>query len=491
MTQEFFSVDSSGSLEGLAPGSVIHVVGVCGVAMAPLAVALADMGHRVSGSDRQFYDPMGSLLRASAVRLLEGYDENHVPADADLVVFANGMFRDNPEVQEVRRRGLAYASFPEVVGQSVVGSRHAIVSCGTHGKTTTTAMIATVLHRLGLDPSHFVGGIVPGLPGSLHVGTGDFAVVEGDEYHTAFYARVPKFRFYRARTAIVNAIEFDHADLYPRVEDVIEEFRWLLRSLPADGLALVCVDYPHVRALVDEEGSSIAARVVRFGWHESADYRLVDRKVHGFGQVVELASPIHDGLHLELPVPGAYNALNGVACLAALVENGFSPREVAMALRGFRTVQRRQQVRFDEGITLVEDFAHHPTAVAGTVRAVAEAFPGRSIWAVFEPRSNTSRRKVFEEPYRAAFAEAEHVLLADVRSESRMNDGVELLDVRELAAAMAAEGKDVRALPDPRSIEDLLLREVGPHDVVLLMSNGSFGDLPARLEAALRHRKAA
>lgn len=491
MTEHYFAIEASSPLASVPAGGRIHIVGICGVAMAPLAVALSDMGYRVSGSDRQFYDPMGSLLRSADLDLHTGYDAGHVPPDVNLVVFANGMFRDNPEVLHVEAEGLPYCSFPELVGESVVGRRHGIVSCGTHGKTTTTAMIATVLHRLGRDPSHFVGGIAPSLPGSLHVGTGDFAVIEGDEYHTAFYARVPKFRFYRPRTAILNAIEFDHADLYPQVEDVIDEFRWLLRALPADGLALCCVDYPHVRNLLDELAPELACPICRFGWHESADYRILERTVHGFGQVVDCATPVSDRMHLELPVPGSYNALNGVACLAALVENGLSPREVAMALRGFRSVDRRQQIRFDEGITLIEDFAHHPTAVAGTVRAVAEAFPHRKLWAIFEPRSNTSRRKVFEEAYCKAFEGAHQVILAMVEGESRMNEGVELLDVGELAARMHSEGTPTRALPDASAIESVLLREIGPTDVVLLMSNGSFDGLPANLEAALRRRRAA
>jgi UDP-N-acetylmuramate: L-alanyl-gamma-D-glutamyl-meso-diaminopimelate ligase len=485
----YFSVEGSACLEKVPSGGRIHVIGVCGVAMAQLAVVLAREGYRVSGSDKEFYDPMGSLLRSSKIELFQGYDGGHVGADVDLAIIGNAMFRDNPEVQILEKRGVPYSSFPQIVGESVIGDRHSIVVTGTHGKTTTTGLIASVLVKAGLDPSYFIGGMSEDLPDSLHIGQGKFSVVEGDEYHSAFYARVPKFNFYRARTCILNAIEFDHADIYPELADVVAAFRALLLGLPAGGRAICCTDFPHVRTLLQEVGPELACEIVTFGTREGVDYRLGAREQGRTEQVVHLESRRLGELDLTVPLMGEYNALNAIAGLASLVENGLEVDLVREHLRTARTVKRRQQVRFEgRGVTLIEDFAHHPTAVSVTVRAVREVYPDRKLWAVFEPRSNTSRRKVFQEEYEKAFEHADQVILADVGVESRMNQNVELIDVAELATILCRRGKPTRALPGATAIQETLLRELGGNDVVLLMSNGSFGGLPANLERALREK---
>lgn len=490
MSASWFSVEGASSLNVVPPGGRIHVVGVCGVAMAQLAVELAEQGYRVSGSDRQFYEPMGSVLRESAVETLEGYAAGHVPPDASLVVIANAMFADNPEVLAVAERRLPYSSFPQVLGDRVIGDRHAIVACGTHGKSTTSGLLAAMLRRLGEDPSWFVGGVCEDLPRSLHVGAGRFAVVEGDEYHSAFYARVPKFVFYKSRTAVLNAVEFDHADVYPTLEDVVAAFRGLIDGLPADGRLVACLDYPLIRRLIDESAATRRCPVVGFGVAPDAAYRVVARRQEGRLQELTLATPSHGTVTLRVPLIGAYNALNVAATVAALAENGFDPASLAPHLAAFRSVKRRQQVRVAQGpVILVEDFAHHPTAVAGTVRAVREAWPDRRLWAVFEPRSNTSRRKVFEEAYLTAFEGADEVVLADAGGgESRMNAGVELIDVTELASHIALRGTPARTLAGADAIEGHLLEHLGDHDVVVLMSNGAFGGLPARLEKLLSER---
>jgi len=488
MSRPYFTVDGAASLASVPAGARIHVIGVCGVAMAQLALTLAERGYRVSGSDREFYDPMGSLLKASPVDLFQGYVADHVPPDAALVVIANAMFPDNPEVEVAAAKHIPYTSFPQLVGDVLVGDRRSIVVCGTHGKTTTTGMAATVLHEAGLDPSWFIGGVCQSLPASLHIGSGDFSVVEGDEYHSAFYARVPKFTFYRPRTAIINAIEYDHADIYPTIESVVEAFRALFRDVPDGGLLLCCTDFPLVRRLVDECRQEAPAAILTFGHDEDCAYRLVDRRPTEHGQFVDIATP--DGDHgFTVPVIGAYNALNALAAFAALVENGVDPALVARGLQHYKPVKRRQQVRFQGGgVTLIEDFAHHPTAVAGTVAAVREAYPSARLWAVFEPRSNTSRRTVFRDQYVTAFDGADEVILAEVTTTSRMNDDVALIDVNELTGAIATRVPRARCLPTPAVIETEILAGLGVNDVVVLMSNGSFGGLPASLEAALRRR---
>ncbi|MBI4859533.1 MAG: hypothetical protein HY815_04635 [Candidatus Riflebacteria bacterium] len=457
MPRSHFTIEGSAALARVPAGGRIHVVGVSGVAMAQLAVELSRRGYVVSGSDKEFYDPMGSLLRATRVQLFTGYAATNAPAEVDLVVIANAMFYDNPEVQVVEQRDLPYTSFPQIVGEWLIGDRHSIVVAGTHGKTTTTGLIASVLHKAGTDPSYFIGGILDDLPDSLHVGQGRFAAVEGDEYHSAFWARVPKFVFYRSRTLVLNAIEFDHADIYPTLGDVVTAFCSLLTSLASDGVAICCTVFPQVRALLQEVGPGLSCRVVTFGTGERDDYRLVERVQRGATQIVRIESRRLGGLDVALPLMGEHNALNAMATVAALAENGFSPQLIREHLATARTVKRRQQVRLNgTGVVLIEDFAHHPTAVSVTVRAVREVYPDRKLWAVFEPRSNTSRRKVFQEEYERAFDCADQVILANVASKSRMNQDVELM---------------------------------GDTDVVLLMSNGSFGGLPSKLEQALRSRR--
>ena len=489
MPRSHFSVEGSASLNDVPPGGRIHVIGVCGVAMAQLAVTLAREGFRVSGSDKEYYDPMGSLLRFSNIELFEGYDPRNVASDLDLAIIGNAMFYDNPEVRTLEQRSVPYSSFPQIVGESVIGSRHSIVVAGTHGKTTTTGLIASVLTKAGLDPSYFIGGMSEDLPESLHIGRGEFAVVEGDEYHSAFYARVPKFTFYRARTCIVNAIEFDHADIYPELSDVIAAFRTLLLGLPAGGKAVCCTEFVHVRTLLDELRSRLACEVITFGAQRGADYRLVAREQGRTAQVVHIESRRLGTFTVTLPLMGEHNALNAIAGIASLVENGIDIELIREHLGTARSVKRRQQIRYeDRGVVLVEDFAHHPTAVSVTVRAVREVYPTRKLWAVFEPRSNTSRRKVFQEEYVNAFDDADQVILADVGGESRMNQNVDLINVEELATLISGRGKPARALPGAAAILETLLRELGGNDVVLLMSNGSFGGLPTDLERALRER---
>ena len=489
MAQNHFSVAGSTSLHEVSPGGRIHIVGVCGVAMAQLAVALTERGYQVSGSDREFYDPMGALLKSSPVTLCKGYKRENVPQDVALVVIANAMFYDNPEVQLVEEKNLPYTSFPQILGEVLIGDRHSIVVCGTHGKSTTTALIASVLHRVGREPSYFIGGMCEDLPKSLCVGEGVVSVVEGDEYHSAFYARVPKFNFYRAKTAIINAIEFDHADIYPQIEDVVFEFRKLIKDVPADGRVICCTDYPLLSALVDEMRDEVQCQLLTFGKGEACDYRLQSRVQKGKEQIVQIVSKELGHVELRIPLMGEYNALNAIATLAALSETGLTAAEVNEHLAHYQSVKRRQQVRYDQkGLVLIEDFAHHPTAVVGTVEAVREAYPQKKLWAVFEPRSNTSRRKVFQKQYESAFDKADEVILAKVTSSSRMNDDVELIDVGELAETIDGSGTHCRAIPTTTEIEEILLAEVGHNDVIVLMSNGSFGGLPASLQAALEKR---
>lgn len=488
MAKSDFSIAKATALSAVPKGGRIHVIGVSGVAMAQLAVELTKKGFLVSGSDKDFYEPMGSFLRNSSVTLLKGYQEEHVPPSVDLVVIGNAVSYENPEVQAVERRALPYTCFPKLLQETIISGKHSIVVTGTHGKSTTTALIASTLLKLGGDPSYFVGGIAQDLPMSLARGEGKWSVVEGDEYDSAFFAKVPKFSFYTPDTAIVNAIEYDHADIYPDVESIVREFRGLLVNLPASGTAYCCVDYPHVRKLVEELRGSIKAQVVTFGCGPDADVYIESRTQEGLSQRVRAVSKALGPMEFSIPQSGIYNAKNALVTLLVALQEGFKREAAIQALSTFRAVKRRQEVRFNKaGVVLIEDFAHHPTAVDETLSGLREAFPTKKMWAVFEPRSNTSRRKVFQDSYVKAFRSADCAIVCDVESRS-IDAHQELMDVGTLVREVEATGVRAVMLQNAQAIEEFLLREIGDDDLIVVMSNGSFGGLPQVLEERLRAR---
>lgn len=493
MPREYFSVEGITPFAEVPQGGKIHVIGVCGVAMANLAVALSEIGYQVSGSDKQFYDPMAALLASSSVKTFVDFAAENLAEDLDLVVIANAPFYENPEVQAVEQRKLPYTIFPQLLGEALIGERHSIVVCGTHGKSTTTGMIASVLYKMQLDPSYFIGGVAEDLPGSLHIGSGAFSVVEGDEYISSFFARVPKFNFYKPTSCIINALEFDHADIYTDIDKLKDVFRSLIQGMSANNIVLHCTDFPELAEMINDlrnrESEATLPRFISFGSGGIADYRILSRKQVGAKQFVKFRRPDSAECELQLPLTGEYNARNALACYAVLFENGIDSDLLIKHLSSYRSVKRRQTVRYDDGkIMLVEDFAHHPTAVAGTVRAMREAYPEKRIWAVFEPRSNTSRRKVFQSDYVKAFAEADIAVLLEVKTQSIMNKGEELIDVAQLGSEIEHSGIRTLVLPEPDQIYEQIVEELQDGDLVLIMSNGSFGNIQKKLEDFLSQR---
>lgn len=487
MTTEYFSCDQIHRIHDIPPGSLIHVIGVSGVAMAQLAMVLAAKGYRVSGSDIEFFDPMGSLLRASPVQLYSGYEPSHIAPDAACVVIGNAVGRSNPEVMETEARRLPYTLFPAALADLCIGERHSIVVCGTHGKTTTTALGAVALEQGGYNPSYFVGGEVIDLPSSLHCGLGQWSVVEGDEYDSAFFAKVPKFLFYRPRTIILTSIEFDHADIYPDLAAVEAAFDSGVALLRKEDVLVACVDDPGVQRLI-ERWHGRGPRLVTYGTSPQATVQLSTRvhSLRGYQQQVEVRG-LNVTYDFGLSLPGLHNARNAVGMLTALEAVGIDPVSSSRALATFRGVKRRQQVRIAEPITLIEDFAHHPTAVRETIAAIRSWFPRQRLIAVFEPRSNTSRRKVFEHAYAEAFDQADEVLLSAVTARERDKD-VELMDTEALAREINRRGINCRALGSATLIAQSLQQEMINGDVVLVMSNGGFGGLLPLLEETIKTR---
>jgi UDP-N-acetylmuramate: L-alanyl-gamma-D-glutamyl-meso-diaminopimelate ligase len=445
--------------------------------MAQVSIALTERGYRVSGSDKEFYEPMKSLLAKSAVETKVGYQAEHVPTDADLVVIGNAISYGNPEVDVVESLNLRYTCFPKILQEVAIAGKHSVVVTGTHGKSTTTALIATLLLQHGKEPSYFVGGVAQGLPQSLAVGKGGFSVVEGDEYDSAFFAKVPKFSFYTPDTAIINAIEYDHADIYANVEAIEAEFTKLVEGLKPEGTAVCCIDFPRVKRLVSEWRGKARCRIVTFGRDPEADYVITERKAEGFSQQVSV---------------GEYNARNALAGLITTQICGLDLKKTIEFLGTFRAVKRRQEIRASkDGVVLIEDFAHHPTAVEQTVEAIREAFPAARLWAVFEPRSNTSRRKVFQKDYVRAFAKANHAVLKNVAARA-IDSGHELIAVSELSKDISASGVPSVCLDDVNAIREFLWSNIKPSpgvkeakDVVFVMSNGSFDGLNELLQRDL------
>lgn len=495
MPKDFFAVSRTTSLHTVPAGSKIHVIGVCGVAMAQLAVSLAERGYRVSGSDKEFYEPMRTLLESSPVETKMGYAPDHVPLDAALVVIGNSISYGNAEVDVIEQNNLPYTCFPKILQEAAISGKHSIVITGTHGKSTTTALIASILLKHETAPSYFVGGIAQSLPQSLAVGTGAFSVVEGDEYDSAFFAKVPKFSFYTPDTVVVNAIEFDHADIYPNVEAIEQEFTKLVMGLGSGGTAVCCIDFPRVKRLVAEWGRGTSARIVTFGSDSDAEYRIISRKTDGLSQEVTVRNKAFGELTFFIPMVGEYNARNALAALIVSTIVDLDLTKTLEFLAAFKSVKRRQEVRSQRGgVVLIEDFAHHPTAVKQTLQAVKEAFPGARITAIFEPRSNTSRRKVFQADYIEAFKLADLAILKDVTARS-IDQGVELIDVPTLSSDISKAGVMSVCLPDIKAIRERLWSSVEyssqratPAEVVVVMSNGSFDGLNELLQADLEAR---
>lgn len=481
-------------LDGVDPATIrrVHLVGVAGTGMGSFAGMLKAAGHEVTGSDQNVYPPMSEMLRAWAIPVLTPYDPANLDiVKPDLVVIGNVIRRVNPEAAEVRARRLPQMSFPAALGAFVLRNCHSVVVAGTHGKTTTAALLGHVLAAAGRDPSFLVGGVARNYDASFRLGAGPHFVVEGDEYDTAYFDKGPKFLHYQPRTAVLTSVEFDHADIFrdlPHYEAAFERF---VRLLPPDGCLAVSAAYPN--ALRIARGS--AARVVTYGLAAgsggpdgapSVDYAARDLTLGPEGARFTV---LEQGRALgvtTLPGGGAHNVENALGVVASTRALGLEFEEIARGLATFAGVRRRQEVRGEiGGVVVVDDFAHHPTAVRETIAAIRARFPGRRVWAVFEPRSNTSRRRLHQEEYVEALAGAPCVGLK-VPEPHDMVPADQRLDAERVVADLRARGVDARAEAEVDRLVRAVADGARPGDVVLVMSNGAFGGFVDRLLAALR-----
>lgn len=469
----------------------IHFIAICGVGMAPLAVLLRDAGHRVTGSDNAAYPPMGDMLREAGIEVRLGFDAANLQPRPDLVVVGNAVTRANVEAVEAERLGIEKTSFPAALGRFFLGGgKRSLVVAGTHGKTTTTGMLAHCLQVAGADPGYLVGGLVRDLGRLAAAGGGEYFVVEGDEYDTAYFDKGPKFLHYKPSAAIVTSVEFDHADIYTDIEHVKSSFRRLAEILPGAAPLVGCVDYPHLLAAMAGVGRS---RFVAYGTRcaDGWEPRVVESDEQG--SRFQLFWKGRREASLALRLVGTMNALNATAVYALARELGVELGAIAEGLATYRGAARRQEIVGEAaGVTVVDDFAHHPTAVALTLDAIRSRFSGRRLWAVFEPRSNTSRRAVFQRDFATALARADAVALSSVfRKENDPLGEDETLSTDRLVSDLAAGGVPAWVEGGPDSILARLLGEVRSGDVVLCMSNGAFGGLPRRLVDALSERSSA
>ena len=458
----------------------VHLVAICGVGMSALAGLLRAAGHDVTGSDENVYPPASTLLAALGIPVHTGYDPACLDG-VDLVVCGNAVRRTNPEAMAAAERGLRTLSMPAVLEELFLVGRTPLVVAGTHGKTTSAAMLAWVLGRTGRDPGFLIGGVPLGVGRSFALGSGRCFVVEGDEYDSAYFDKEPKFLHYRPELLLLTALEFDHADIYRDLDHVKSAFRKLLGILPAKVPLVACGDFPH---LTDVLGDG-REEVVRFGVGEHNDWRVTDLMDDGALRCTVREHGRAVG-RLTLQLPGAINARNALGVLLLATRAGVGWDEAVATLAEFRGVRRRQEViSTGGGVVVIDDFAHHPTAIAGTLAAVRLRYPGRRLRAVFEPRSNTSRRRVFEREFVSALATADEAVVADVFV--KPGDPIppeERLAPQTVVAGLVARGTKASLLPAASEIRDYLVATARPGDVLVVMSNGAFGGLPALLAAA-------
>jgi UDP-N-acetylmuramate: L-alanyl-gamma-D-glutamyl-meso-diaminopimelate ligase len=460
----------------------IHLIGICGTAMATLAALLKRKGLDVQGSDQDVYPPMSDFLASEGIPTLVGYQAEHITGDLELVVVGNAISRGNPELEEVLDRKIRYCSLPEAIREHFLWGARSIVIAGTHGKTTTTSLTGWVLTHGGVDPSVLIGGIARNFGdngSSYRVGHGRDFVIEGDEYDSAFFDKTAKFLKYLPDIAVVNNVEFDHADIYADFEAVMLAFRRLVNLVPRRGLLLVGTDSPAARPLT---GLAVS-RVQTFGTGD-ADWQAHELQAAGASTRFKVRRDGTPFGSFEVPLVGAHNVRNALAAIAVATEVGIRPERIEEGLRAFAGVKRRLEVvGVADGVTVYDDFAHHPTAVAETLAGLRASNPEARIWAVFEPRSASSCRRVFQDDFARAFEGADEVLIAPI-FRSKLPES-ERLSVGQLVRDLNRRGLHAREADSLEDIVTGIAKEHRPGDLVVLMSNGGFGGIHQKLLRAL------
>jgi UDP-N-acetylmuramate: L-alanyl-gamma-D-glutamyl-meso-diaminopimelate ligase len=454
-----------------------HFLGICGTAMGSVAAALRDRGFTVSGSDENIFPPMSDFLQRKGIPFSEPYRAENIPENAGVVVIGNAIKRGNPEVEAVLARKLYYLSLPEVLKHFFLRGRHNLVVTGTHGKTTTTALLAWIFTVADLDPGYVIGGIPKNLGQGAFLNDSKFFVIEGDEYDTAFFDKRSKFIHYLPELLIVNNIEFDHADIFHDLDEIKLSFRRLLNIVPQNGMVLLNGDDPNCV----EVAQNCLAPIVQVGFSPNCA-----QQIHGIAYSAEGSRFTLGDVPFEVPLIGEFNVRNTAMAAAAARFYRVVPEVIQQALTSFEGIKRRQEVRGEaRGIKVIDDFAHHPTAIRETLTALRHRYPGHRLWAIFEPRSNTTRRAVFQQQLPDALQLADGVFISQVAALEQIPEG-ERLNPEAVVEAIRASGRAAFYEPDADSIVKRLLPLLEPKDVVTVFSNGGFDRIHEKLLARLR-----
>ena len=473
-----------------SPLRTIHIMGICGTAMGSLAAMLVDAGYQVTGSDAGVYPPMSDVLAGLGIQVMEGFEASNLDHEPDLVVVGNVVRAIYDEAQALLASDLPYCSFPQLLGAMFLEDTRSLVMAGTHGKTTTTAIATWLLEAAGRAPGYLVGGVAGNFDRTARAcgaaaGVPRHFVIEGDEYDTAFFDKQPKFVHYRPRTALLTSVEFDHADIYRDLDHVKSAFERFVGLIPEeDGCLVAYWADENVRAVCEQA----RCEVRRYGPGCAWDGRVVGVDPAAGTMRFEVLRSGHSYGIFESCMVGEHNLWNQVGVVAALDREGLTPLQLAEGFPGFRGIKRRQELRgVVGGVAVLDDFAHHPTAVKLTLEALALRFDGRRLWAVFEPRSNTSRRALFQDDYAQAFGAADQVIIADPGRKDTMPSD-QLFSPALLVSDLLARGVEALHVPEPDAIAAVVAANAMPGDVVAIMSNGAFGGLHGKLLQALAGR---
>ncbi len=459
----------------------IHLIGICGTAMASLAGMLKQRGHHVTGSDIAAYPPMSDFLASLGISVAQPFSEKNLEPRPDLVIVGNAISRGNVELEHVLDQRLAYQSMAQVVHDEFLADRERLVVAGTHGKTTTSSLLAWLFAEAQRAPSFLIGGIPENFGSSFALGAGREFIIEGDEYDTAFFDKGPKFLHYFPDAVILTSVEFDHADIYRDLDEVKTAFKRLVNLVPRRGLLVAWDGHPNV----DECVARAFCKVERYGFGEKSEWRICDVDYDKGTTRWKVWRNGDLWATFEMQLAGEYNILNATAAAAMAANYGISVDSIARALRSFRSVKRRLEVRAElHGVIIIDDFAHHPTAIRETLKALRTRYRGRRLWAILEPRSNTLRRKVFEAELAESLAPADEIVLAAVFKSDAIPEA-ERLHAENVIAKLVAIGKPARLLPTADRIVDVVAPELREGDVVAILSNGGFGGIYEKLPAKL------
>ena len=467
----------------------IHLIGICGTAMASLAGMLKERGFRVTGSDAAAYPPMSDFLRGLDIPVAQPFDAKNLDPRPDLVVVGNAMSRGNVELEHVLDQRIPFCSLPQLLHDEFLRGKEVLVVAGTHGKTTTTSMLSWIFHSAGLDPSFLIGGIAENFGSSFHLGAGKHFILEGDEYDTAFFDKGPKFLHYFPDAIILTSVEFDHADIYKDLEAVETAFKRLVNLVPRrgrivawDGAAGDAAESPSLERCL----AKAFCPVERYGSGARADWKIANLRLEPGRTTWSVVHNDQPWADLEFALAGEYNVWNATAAAALAYDCGISKEAIGAALKTFKSVKRRLEVKAQvNGITIIDDFAHHPTAIAGTLKALRARYAGARLWAILEPRSNTLRRRVLQSALARSLSQADEVVVAGVfRSEAVPEN--ERLELPALAAEIAQNGRRARLLNDADAIVATVAPELRRGDVIAILSNGGFGGIYEKLPARLR-----